>query len=107
MSSSSACPCAVSPRAKWIVLSAQRRFAGSGSSLAVRNAYPGYAGPWPRIQIWQGASDSVLPPALSENHAGHFTGRYERRVLPGVGHNPPQEAPKAFADAILTLIRSG
>ena len=28
-----------------------------------------------------------------------------RRVLPGVGHNPPQEAPQAFANAVLELIR--
>jgi len=55
----------------------------------------------------QGESDGVMPPALSENHARHFTGRYERRVLPGVGHNPPQEAPKAFADAVLALVRPG
>ena len=29
----------------------------------------------------------------------HFTGPYERRVLPGIGHNPPQEAPQVFANA--------
>ena len=32
-------------------------------------------------------------------------GRFMRRVLPGVGHNPPQEAPQAFADAVLELIQ--
>ena len=31
-------------------------------------------------------------------------GPFTRRVLPGVGHNPPQEAPQAFADAVLQLI---
>jgi pimeloyl-ACP methyl ester carboxylesterase len=36
----------------------------------------------------------------------HFTGPFEGRVLPGVGHNPPQEAPAAFADAVLGVLRS-
>ena len=28
----------------------------------VRNADPGYAGPWPRISIWQGSADSLVSP---------------------------------------------
>ncbi|HEY2743388.1 MAG TPA: PHB depolymerase family esterase [Polyangia bacterium] len=28
----------------------------------VRSAYPGFSGPWPRIAIWQGTSDSVVSP---------------------------------------------
>ena len=32
-----------------------------------------------------------------------FTGRYAHRVLPGIGHNVPQEAPKAFAEAIVAV----
>jgi len=41
----------------------------------------------------------------SSEHASYFTGPFERVVLPGVGHNPPQEDPAAFADAVLTLLR--
>jgi pimeloyl-ACP methyl ester carboxylesterase len=52
----------------------------------------------------QGEADGVHPPASSEHHAGFFTGPYQRRLLPEIGHNPPQEAPQAFADAILELI---
>jgi len=29
-----------------------------------------------------------------------FTGKYSHKILNGIGHNVPQEAPKAFADAI-------
>ncbi|GAA1379221.1 extracellular catalytic domain type 1 short-chain-length polyhydroxyalkanoate depolymerase [Catellatospora chokoriensis] len=29
----------------------------------VRNAYSGYSGPWPRVAIWQGQSDSTVVPA--------------------------------------------
>ncbi len=35
-------------------------------------------------------------------YAGKFTGKYERRTITGgVGHNLPQEAPQAFAQAIV------
>jgi len=51
-----------------------------------------------------GEFDDVIPAHTSSGHAKHFTGRYERRLLP-VGHNPPQEAPAAFAQAILDLAR--
>ena len=32
-----------------------------------------------------------------------FTGRYEHRIFPGIGHNVPQEAPQAFAQAIIDV----
>lgn len=35
--------------------------------------------------------------------APHFSSSYERVVLPGVGHNPPQEDPAGFSDAVLSL----
>ena len=43
----------------------------------------------------QGEADGVHPPEGSTKHDKYFTGPYERRLLPGIGHNPPQEAPKA------------
>jgi pimeloyl-ACP methyl ester carboxylesterase len=37
-------------------------------------------------------------------YAGKFSGRYENRIVKGgVGHNLPQEAPQAFAQAILEV----
>jgi pimeloyl-ACP methyl ester carboxylesterase len=56
----------------------------------------------PTINL-HGATDGVGPLPATDTAARHFTGRYERRVLPKVGHNPPQEAPEAFARAILDL----
>ena len=66
--------------------------------------------PSPKITVptivLQGEADGVQPPAQAfDPHAGLFAGPYQRRVLPKVGHNPPQEAPRAFADAILELTR--
>jgi len=54
----------------------------------------------------QGEVDGVHDQKSSEKHHVHFTGPYQRRVLANVGHNPPQEAPRQFADAILELIRA-
>ena len=54
----------------------------------------------------QGEADGVQPPESSAKHGAYFTGPFTRRVLPGVGHNPPQEAPQAFAGAVLELIRA-
>jgi hypothetical protein len=39
-------------------------------------------------------------------YAKKFTGRYQHRNLDGgIGHNLPQEAPKAFGDAIIDVTR--
>ncbi|HVV43196.1 MAG TPA: alpha/beta hydrolase [Nitrobacter sp.] len=56
----------------------------------------------PAIVI-HGASDGVTPAAISESHFKKFGPRYERRVWPDAGHNPPQERPDAFAATILEL----
>lgn len=55
----------------------------------------------PAVALY-GADDGVTPMA---DHARFFKGRYERRVLAGVGHNLPQEAPHEFAAAVLSLSR--
>jgi pimeloyl-ACP methyl ester carboxylesterase len=39
--------------------------------------------------------------ADGKTYAGKFTGKYAHRVLDGIGHNVPQEAPQAFADAVV------
>ena len=50
-----------------------------------------------------GAGDGVMSPEGAARHAVFFTGPYERRVIPVVGHNLPQEAPAEFAAAVLAL----
>src|SRR6476620_7250572 len=49
--------------------------------------------------VIHGAVDDVNPPQKSEGHQKYFTGHYQRRLFENVGHNPPQEAPRAFAEA--------
>lgn len=54
---------------------------------------------------FDGADDGVRPPAPAAQHARHFTGPRSHRLVPGVGHNMPQEVPQAFADAVMELVR--
>jgi pimeloyl-ACP methyl ester carboxylesterase len=62
----------------------------------------------PRIAVptinLHGDADGVQPPHLSADHARFFGGFYERRVLPRIGHNVPQEAPAEFAAALYELL---
>ena len=40
----------------------------------------------------------------SRDYAGKFSGPYTHRLIQGgIGHNLPQEAPEAFADAVLEI----
>lgn len=39
-------------------------------------------------------------------YAKKFSGRYEHRLISGgIGHNLPQEAPRAFAEAVIEVDR--
>jgi len=56
--------------------------------------------------ILDAEADGVEPFSGTGKDAGYFQGSYERRVVKGIGHNLPQEAPAEFANAILTFLRS-
>ncbi|MEH6680265.1 MAG: alpha/beta hydrolase [Sediminicola sp.] len=49
------------------------------------------------------ASDFDRELADGSSYADKFTGKYSHRVLSGIGHNVPQEAPEAFAHAIFEV----
>jgi pimeloyl-ACP methyl ester carboxylesterase len=53
--------------------------------------------------VLHGHDNGISPLKSSERHASQFKGPYERRVIDGVGHNLPQEAPAEFAAAVLAL----
>ena len=59
----------------------------------------------PRITVpavtLDGANDTLKPGGTADQ-AAMFTSRHEHRVI-DTGHNLPQEAPAAFADAVLTV----
>ncbi|TVT56088.1 alpha/beta hydrolase [Amycolatopsis rhizosphaerae] len=56
----------------------------------------------PTVVLESGA-DGVGGPSAAEDRE-YFTGPYEHRLLSRVGHNVPQEAPDAFADAVAGLL---
>ncbi len=53
---------------------------------------------------FDGADDGVRPPASVSQHAHLFSSSRSHRLLPGVGHNMPQEVPQIFADAVMELV---
>ena len=64
--------------------------------------------PLPAISVpsvtLDGDSDGVLPAGDGRASASKFTGRRIHRVVPGAGHNVPQEAPEAFAAAAVRVL---
>jgi pimeloyl-ACP methyl ester carboxylesterase len=48
-----------------------------------------------------GADDDVVLPTDGSSYAAKFPARQAHRIIPGAGHNLRQEAPVAFADAVL------
>ena len=54
--------------------------------------------------VLQGEGDGVNRPTASDTQARFFTGAYQRRLIPTIGHNVPQEAPAETARAILELL---
>jgi pimeloyl-ACP methyl ester carboxylesterase len=53
-----------------------------------------------------GDGDGVSPATDGRSSAPRFTGRRVHRVIPRAGHNLPQEAPEAFAAAVMELIKA-
>ncbi|MBU6190876.1 MAG: alpha/beta hydrolase, partial [Betaproteobacteria bacterium] len=53
---------------------------------------------------FDGEDDGVRPPAKAAAAAHRFTGPRSHRIVPGAGHNLPQEKPEMFAAAVLELI---
>lgn len=53
--------------------------------------------------VLDGRDTGLFPPPSTAELAQRFGARFEHRLLDGVGHNPPQEAPAAFARAVADL----
>jgi len=56
----------------------------------------------PAITLEGDANGAPHPPPSA--YSNKFTGKYTHRNIDGgIGHNLPQEAPKAFADAVIEV----
>jgi pimeloyl-ACP methyl ester carboxylesterase len=56
----------------------------------------------PTITI-DAALDPFTAPGDGASYRDRFTGSYEHRTFQGIGHNVPQEAPQAFAQAVVDV----
>jgi pimeloyl-ACP methyl ester carboxylesterase len=65
----------------------------------------------PRIEVptitLDGGAHGVLPASDGSEWSAYFPCHLEHRVVAGAGHNIPQEQPRAFAEAVLALVRPG
>jgi pimeloyl-ACP methyl ester carboxylesterase len=50
-----------------------------------------------------GDSDGVAPASDGTSYAAKFSGKRTHRIIKGAGHNLPQEAPEAFAAAVIDV----
>jgi pimeloyl-ACP methyl ester carboxylesterase len=72
---------------------------------------PSSAAPWHSRTptTWQSpctTTAGALAWPTASAYAGKFSGRYEHRLVSGgIGHNLPQEAPEAFAKAVIDVAR--
>ncbi len=62
-----------------------------------------FAGPTIGVPTITIASDFDGPAANGSAYRNKFTGKYSHRILTGIGHNVPQEAPQAFAQAVIAV----
>ena len=51
-----------------------------------------------------GSGDDGVGGPIAIDDREYFTGPHDHRILPGIGHNVPQENPKAFAQAVVSLL---
>jgi pimeloyl-ACP methyl ester carboxylesterase len=73
----------------------------AGYDLGSRSAAPAIAVPTITVD---GKYDPFTPPGDGAAYRAHFTGKYDHRTF-DVGHNVPQEAPQAFAQAVADVDR--
>jgi hypothetical protein len=52
-----------------------------------------------------GGAHGVVPTSEGSQWQAYFRCHLEHRVAAGAGHNIPQEQPRAFAEAVLTLTK--
>ncbi|GAA3306200.1 alpha/beta fold hydrolase [Nonomuraea dietziae] len=76
----------------------ERRYDGLEKRLADRPVIK-----VPTITLDAERDPFTAPPGDGSSYRNMFTGPYEHRTLAGIGHNLPQEAPTAFAQAVVDV----
>nr|WP_255671922.1 PHB depolymerase family esterase [Glycomyces amatae] len=71
---------------------------------SVRQAYPGYSGPRPRVQLWHGSQDNLVPYQLLQEAAEQWTNVFGLSQNPTSTDRPqPNWERKRYADASGTV----
>ncbi|MFF4622665.1 alpha/beta fold hydrolase [Nonomuraea jabiensis] len=78
----------------------ERRYDGLEQRLAARPVIK-----VPTITLDAERDPFTAPPGDGSSYRQMFTGAYDHRTLAGIGHNLPQEAPAAFAQAVVDVDR--
>ncbi|MFC4109419.1 extracellular catalytic domain type 1 short-chain-length polyhydroxyalkanoate depolymerase [Micromonospora zhanjiangensis] len=70
----------------------------------VRQAYPGYSGPYPRMQLWHGTNDNLVYYALLQEEVDQWTNVHGLSVNPTSTDTPqPSWTRRRFADSSGTV----
>lgn len=85
-------------RVRYDVVPGDPAYAGIEARLA---AQPTITVP---TRVLEGGDGGVFRPSSETGDSVKFSGPYRYRRLLGIGHNVPQEAPEAFAEAVLELV---
>jgi pimeloyl-ACP methyl ester carboxylesterase len=90
-----------------VVIQSYRHRHGAAPGDPVLNAIEAQLALQPPITVptisLHGECDGVGPPDSIDHHTRHFTGPYQRRLIPIAGHFLPREAPGAVVRAICDL----
>jgi poly(hydroxyalkanoate) depolymerase family esterase len=65
----------------------------------VRGANPGYSGPWPRVAIWHGTSDSIVAPMNASEERDQWTNVWGVSSTPSGTDNLPGTSGELYNDS--------
>jgi pimeloyl-ACP methyl ester carboxylesterase len=92
-----------------VVIQSYRHRYGYAAGDPALTAIEAKLAPQPAITVptvnLHGDADGVGPASRTDPHTKRFTGPYERRLIPRIGHNVPQEAPAETVAAIRDLLK--
>jgi pimeloyl-ACP methyl ester carboxylesterase len=90
-----------------VVIHSYRHRLGLATSYPVYEELEQRLAAQPTIEVptitLDGDTDGVVPATDGRAAAAHFVGPRQHRIIPGAGHNLPQEDPAAFAAAVWEL----
>ncbi|MDM0066758.1 alpha/beta hydrolase [Variovorax sp. J31P207] len=93
-----------------VVIHSYRHRLGAASGYPAYLEVEGRLSALPAIRVptitLDGSADGVVPANDGKASAAKFSGPRVHRVIEGAGHNLPEEAPEAFADAVWELSRA-